>query len=165
MPPAAGKQQAASSSWPTAGQQQAASSSGLAVGIRRPSAGCQQQPASNRLLSAAGQLQAGSRPTAAGQQQSNRTLPATAGQMQLLLLRRRFPERWANGMPSLDLPLFPSEQGRVVSKEAALDTITWAARLLQVPVASADGSEHISGHTLRGRQLLAISMALLGFIQ
>ena len=46
-----------------------------------------------------------------------------------------------------------------MSKEKAVATILWAAQVLGVPEASPDGSERISGHTLRvtGAQGLAVS--------
>ena len=76
---------------------------------------------------------------------------------QILLLQRHFPDKWVRGRPALDLPLFPTTTGGVVTKEAALGTILWAARALQVPLSSSDGAERISGHSLRvtGAQGLA----------
>jgi hypothetical protein len=45
------------------------------------------------------------------------------------------------------LPLFPDERGRICSKDAIARTIEEAARHLDVPVKTRDGS--ITGHTLR----------------
>ena len=80
---------------------------------------------------------------------------------QLLLLRRRFPSRFTHELgrwiPDADLPLFPTEAGTVASKVAVVDTILAAAKHLHHPVASSDGSERLSGHSLRvtGAQGLA----------
>ena len=46
-------------------------------------------------------------------------------------------------------PLFPTAAGKVVSKNAMQDNILEAARLLGVPHAAPDGSERVSGHSLR----------------
>ena len=73
------------------------------------------------------------------------------------LLRRLFPDHHVDGSPSLSLPLFPTERGTVTSKKAMTDTILMAARILGVPLATPDGMQRISGHTLRptGAQGLA----------
>ena len=54
-------------------------------------------------------------------------------------------------------PFFPTRKGGVCTKEAMTETFCAAARTLGVPLESADGSEYISGHTLRvtGAQGLA----------
>ena len=74
-----------------------------------------------------------------------------------LFLRRRFPDRWSGAGPDWDLPLFPDELGEVVTKHAMAEAIKEAGRLLGVSVASPDGSERITGHSLRvsGAQGLA----------
>ena len=46
-------------------------------------------------------------------------------------------------------PFFPNAQGRTCSKEEMAATFVAAARHLGVPAASPDGSERITGHTLR----------------
>ena len=83
--------------------------------------------------------------------------PFHALEFQLGRLRRLFPSRFRNDRPALDLPLFPDVNGEVVSKEAMSDTIREAARRLDIPLDSADGSERVSGHSLRvtGAQGLA----------
>ena len=63
-------------------------------------------------------------------------------------LRRAFPDRFVDGVPDLDLPLFPTARGEVVGKAAMTSTIIHAARFLGV-VDSADGSERVTGHSLR----------------
>ena len=76
---------------------------------------------------------------------------------QLARLRRLFPDRWDGEVPHLDLPLFPTESGEVVTKEKMTETIIRAAEMLGVPLASPDGSARVSGHSLRvaGAQGLA----------
>ena len=75
----------------------------------------------------------------------------------LCFLAQRFPDRFADGMPNWDLPLFPSASGDVVPKAEMAKTIEFAASELGVPLAAPDGSERISGHSLRvsGAQGLA----------
>lgn len=56
----------------------------------------------------------------------------------------------AEGRPRSLAPLFPDEGGsHLLSKEAMLATIVHAGRLLKVPLQTTDGSERISGHSLR----------------
>ena len=76
---------------------------------------------------------------------------------QLLLLKKHFPSRWHDGKPRDDLPLFPTQLGGVVTKEAAVETLEWAARHLGAPASTPDGSERLSGHSMRatGAQGLA----------
>ena len=83
--------------------------------------------------------------------------PFHAVAAQLGRLQRLFPERWSAGRPDPDLPLFPTRSGAVVQKEKMADTFRQAAVRLGVPLASADGSERVSGHSLRvtGAQGLA----------
>ena len=83
--------------------------------------------------------------------------PAHAIWDQILLLQRKFPERWHGGVADRDLPLFPTEAGEVVSKEAMTATLLRAATYLGVPAAAPDGSERVGGHSLRptGAQGLA----------
>ena len=68
---------------------------------------------------------------------------------QLKLLKLLFPGRWQGDTPAADLPLFPSADGSVVRKEAMAETIRHAARKLGAPLESPDGSERVSGHSLR----------------
>ena len=75
--------------------------------------------------------------------------PAHALWDQLLYLKRAFPERWVGDEPDWSLPLFPTSSGAVCSKVAMADTIMKAAELLRTPLSSPDGSERITGHTLR----------------
>lgn len=76
---------------------------------------------------------------------------------QLLLLRSRFPGRWQGRKPDWNLPLFPACDGSVCNKVAVVATIAAAADLLRVPRSAPDGSERVSGHSLRvtGAQGLA----------
>merc|ERR1712194_883052 len=76
---------------------------------------------------------------------------------QLARLRRLFPARWSEAGPDDDLPLFPAEDGSVVTKDRMVATIVAAARRLKVPLAAPDGSARVSGHSLRvsGAQGLA----------
>ena len=57
----------------------------------------------------------------------------------------------------LELPFFPDEQGGVVAKDVMTATIREAGRRLKVKASSADGSEKLTGHSLRvtGAQGLA----------
>ena len=75
----------------------------------------------------------------------------------LLKLRKRFP--WAVEGDSFrkDFPLFPTASGAPCSKEAMSATFVQAALRLGVETLSADGSEIVSGHSLRvtGAQGLA----------
>ena len=73
---------------------------------------------------------------------------------QLLYLAKTFPKSFstASGVPQCtdpDLPLFPCLGGEVATKAKVTDTILAAAGHLRVPVSVADGSERISGHSLR----------------
>eukprot|EP00972_Heterocapsa_arctica_P067036 9893137-Heterocapsa_arctica.AAC.1 len=62
------------------------------------------------------------------------------------------------------MPLFPSEAGSFVAKDAMVDTIREAARAIGLPTLALDGSELFGGHTLRvtgARWLAAQGMPLL----
>ena len=67
---------------------------------------------------------------------------------QVLMLSRTFPDRFGEGGPSLDLPLFPSSSGQPVDKGPMVATIICAARQLGVTDLP-DGSLRVSGHSLR----------------
>ena len=67
----------------------------------------------------------------------------------VLFLRATFPEACADGEFSLGFPLFPSSSGRVVQKGPMADSIREAGRLLGVSACAPDGSERLSGHSLR----------------
>ena len=88
--------------------------------------------------------------------------PAHAVVRQFFWLRHAFPARFSNGVPDLDLVLFPDLAGRVVEKAAMTATIVTVARHLGVRDLAA-GSECVSGHSLRatGAQGLA-HMGLAG---
>ena len=75
----------------------------------------------------------------------------------LLFLQSRFPERFVDGVPNLDLPLFATREGEVVQKAAMVKSIVAAASFLGTPLEAPDGSERVSGHSLRvsGAQGLA----------
>jgi len=83
--------------------------------------------------------------------------PAHAAWDQLRLLRARFPDRWSSGRPDAALPLFPTAAGQACSKSSVVASILEAADLLGVPRSAPDGSERVSGHSLRatGAQGLA----------
>ena len=76
---------------------------------------------------------------------------------QRLLLAKMFPSMHQEGAASMALPLFPTARGTAPTKRAMTETIVMAARLLGVPLSSADGMNRITGHTLRptGAQGLA----------
>ena len=75
----------------------------------------------------------------------------------MTFLRARFADRWQSAAPPPELPLFPTVCGAACSKESMVATIVHAAALLGVEVSSPDGSERVSGHSLRatGAQGLA----------
>ena len=75
----------------------------------------------------------------------------------LCYLEHVFPARFAGGVPDWDLPLFPSSAGTVVTKRQMTQTIEEAAKQLGIHLAAPDGSERVSGHSLRvtGAQGLA----------
>ena len=75
--------------------------------------------------------------------------PYHAAVDQMKLLKKLFPTRFADGVADSELPFFPSEAGVVVGKLAMVETIIQAAEILKVPKVSADGSERVSGHSLR----------------
>ena len=87
----------------------------------------------------------------------NPACPAHALWDQLIFLKREFPDRWNGDTPDWSLPLFPTSSGAVCTKSAMASTIVKAAELLKAPLSSPDGSERITGHTLRatGAQGLA----------
>ena len=68
---------------------------------------------------------------------------------QVLCLRRIFPERFVAEVPDDLLPLFPSVEGNAVSKISVVATLRKAAKLLGIPISNADGSQKITGHSLR----------------
>ena len=51
--------------------------------------------------------------------------------------------------PMTPCRFFPAVDGKPVQKQAMIQTILCAASFLRVPVESPDGSEHITGHSLR----------------
>ena len=83
--------------------------------------------------------------------------PYHAVEEQLRRLKRLFPARWNGDVPHRDLPLFPDVNGKVVTKDAMTATIVEAAKRLEIALATPDGSERVSGHSLRasGAQGLA----------
>ena len=74
--------------------------------------------------------------------------PAHAAWDQLLLLRRCFGHGKA-GVLSGGLPFFPNLKGEKCTKEAMVKMIEHAAAQLKIPACSPDGSERISGHSMR----------------
>ena len=89
---------------------------------------------------------------------------------QQLLLATLFRQRCRPAAPDMTLPLFPTASGKVASKAAQAETIKCAAQLLGTPLANSDGTQRITGHSLRttGAQGLArlgldvFSIELLG---
>ena len=83
--------------------------------------------------------------------------PVCTAHTHLGMFRRLFP--WAVEGNSFQryFPLFPDVLGRLCKKEAMAATFIHAAGLLGVPAVSPDGSEAITGHSLRvtGAQGLA----------
>ena len=67
----------------------------------------------------------------------------------MLFLHHRFPTRWHQGVADNRLPPFPVAEGQVVEKHAMTDIVVEAGRLLGVARSSPDGSERITGHSLR----------------
>ena len=70
----------------------------------------------------------------------------------------RLLERFGkDGVLPNDLPFFPSNDGLVVSKDSVVATMEELAKLLRLPVRSADGQKLWGGHTMRvsGAQHLA----------
>ena len=68
---------------------------------------------------------------------------------QLWILKRSFPERFSGDLPDASLPLFPRADSKPATKDKVTDCIRHAARALQVPLQSRDGSTQVSGHSLR----------------
>ena len=60
-----------------------------------------------------------------------------------------FGHLWGESGPDWQLPLFPDLEGEVVGKQAMVDTIRRAAYHLGVSECAPDGSERVSGHSLR----------------
>ena len=83
--------------------------------------------------------------------------PAHAVLDQMAFLQRQFPHLWVDGRPDPSLPLFPGLAGTACSKPAMVGTMVAAATQLAVPLANADGTTRVSGHSLRvgGAQGLA----------
>ena len=76
----------------------------------------------------------------------------------VLYLQVLFPSRWSNGVADVALPLFPDALGKVVAKANMQDSIIEAGRLLGLARSAPDGSERLTGHSLRvtGAQGLVI---------
>ena len=83
--------------------------------------------------------------------------PACVMHAHLATLRKMFAGHLIDGKFPKDFPLFPDARGRPCSKEAMAAAFLHAADLLGVEHESPDGSEAITGHTLRvtGAQGLA----------
>ena len=67
----------------------------------------------------------------------------------VLFLRSTFPAACASGEFSSSFPLFPTAGGQVVQKGPMADTIREAGRMLGIAASAPDGSERITGHSLR----------------
>ena len=83
--------------------------------------------------------------------------PVHAAWDQRLILQHRFGGSYVQGQPPRDLPMFPDTAGKATTKKAFTETIRWAASFLRVPLTSRDGTQRVSGHSLRptGAQGLA----------
>ena len=90
--------------------------------------------------------------------QASPSCPVHAIWDQLLVLQQLFPSRWQAGIADEDLPLFPTAEGQVCSKMAMSDTIRHAATQLGVTLASPDGSERVTGHSLRATGAQGLTM-------
>ena len=75
--------------------------------------------------------------------------PVCAMRAHLEFLAKAFPGEVEDGKFKHDFPLFPDADGRICSKAAMAGTFEVAARYLGLPLTSLDGSEVISGHSLR----------------
>ena len=64
-------------------------------------------------------------------------------------LAQAFPEQVIEGQFDEDFPLFPNSKGGICSKESMAATFAEAAKCLGLPTESLDGSEVITGHSLR----------------
>ena len=67
----------------------------------------------------------------------------------VLFLRATFPQRCTHDEFEVSFPFFPNSAGHVVQKGPMADTIREAGRLLGVAASAPDGSERLSGHSLR----------------
>ena len=67
----------------------------------------------------------------------------------VLYLRVAFPSACPGDEFELSFPLFPSASGRVVQKGPMADSIREAGRFLGVASSAPDGSERLTGHSLR----------------
>ena len=114
-----------------------------------------QLPASKSDTSALGVSRAHAR--ICGQGPPRPDCPTHAAWDQRLVLDRFFGGSLRVNAAGRDFPFFLSEQGKVVTKAAMTETILFAARWLRAPLANADRTLRVSGHTLRptGAQGLA----------
>ena len=83
--------------------------------------------------------------------------PAHAAWDQRLRLQRRFPQHFRGETVDATLPFFPTQKGQAITKAGFLQTLLYAARDLQVPVADDLVNVRVTGHSLRatGAQHLA----------
>ena len=75
--------------------------------------------------------------------------PVCAMRAHLEFLAKAFPDEIEDGKFKHDFPLFPDAWGRPCKKDAMASTFEAVARFLGLPTVSLDGSEVISGHSLR----------------
>ena len=75
--------------------------------------------------------------------------PVCAMRAHLEFLAKAFPDELEDGKFSHDFPLFPDANGRPCTKAAMASTFEAAAGFLGLPLKSLDGSEVVSGHSLR----------------
>ena len=75
--------------------------------------------------------------------------PAHAALRQMTLLRTRFPKRFSADGPHVDLPFLPQANGAPCTKMGFAGTIAAAARHQGIGEVSQDGTERITGHSLR----------------
>ena len=80
---------------------------------------------------------------------SKMACPAHVLAEHVLFLQARFPAKFVDGAEDMNFPLFPSAEGKVVMKAAMQDCIVECGRLLGINRSAPDGSERITGHSLR----------------
>ena len=80
---------------------------------------------------------------------SKMACPAHVLAEHVLFLQARFPAKFVDGAEDMNFPLFPSAEGKVVMKAAMQDCIVECGRLLGINRSAPDGSESITGHSLR----------------
>ena len=88
--------------------------------------------------------------------------PVCAMRARLEFLAKAFPGELEEGKFKHDVPLFPDALRRPCTKDAMADTFASAARYPGLPTTSLDGSEVVSGHSLRVTGAQGLSRLGLG---